>query len=250
MGHATVVSPSRADRFTIWIQRHWLFLFGAVVGTWVMLPWLAPVLMWLGFPAGGEAIYRGYTVFCHQLPERSYFLFGPQPMYSFSDIGLVWQYTDISGLRKFIGTPDMGFKVAWSDRMVSFYTPMFLGAFMMGYSRLKNRRRTGNLAATSGWKFLPLWLFLLTLLPLALDGGSHFVSDIINFGSGFRDTNAWLAILTNNSFPTSFYVGDAIMSFNWWMRLISGLLAGFGMVFFFYPYLEETMSDEALMKKS
>ena len=113
---------------------------------------------------------------------------------------------------------------------------------------MKNRRRSGNLSATSGWKALPWWLFALTLLPLAIDGGSHFVSDIINFGGGFRDTNAWLAVLTNNSFSASFYVGDAIASFNWWMRLISGLLAGFGIVFFFYPYFEETMSDETLLK--
>ena len=97
------------------MQRHWLFLFGAVVGIWVALPWFAPVLMWLGFSAGGEAIYHGYTVFCHQLPERSYFLFGSKPMYSFGDISQVWHYTNMSELRRFVGTPDMGFKVAWSD---------------------------------------------------------------------------------------------------------------------------------------
>ena len=231
-----------AEKISGWIQRHWLWFFGAVVGAWVLLPWLAPVLMWLGFPAGGEAIYRGYTVFCHQLPERSYFLFGPKAMYSFGDINRVWQYNNILELRKFTGTPEMGYKVAWSDRMVSFYTPLFIGFVLMGFSRWKNRRKTGNPQATSGWKAMPWWIFALTLLPLAIDGGSHFINDIINFGGGFRDTNAWLAVLTNNAFPATFYAGDAIGSFNWWMRLLTGLLTGFGMVFFFYPYLEEMFS--------
>jgi len=232
-----------AESISLWIHNHWLWLFGALIGAWVLLPWLAPVLMWLGFPAGGEAIYRGYTVFCHQLPERSYFLFGPKTMYSFGDINQVWQYSNILELRKFTGTPNMGYKVAWSDRMVSFYTPLFIGFVLMGFSRWKNRRKTGNPQATSGWKPMPWWLFALTLLPLALDGGTHFISDIISFGGGFRDTNTWVAVLTNNAFPATFYAGDAIGSFNWWMRLFTGLLAGFGMVFFFYPYMEETFSS-------
>ncbi len=246
MEHSAPVTISTAERVTVWIQRHWLFLFGTVIGTWIFLPWLAPVLIWLGFPAGGNAIYHGYTVFCHQLPERSYFLFGSQTMYPISDIHQVWPYTDFAGLRGFIGTPEMGFKVAWSDRMVSFYTPLFVGFLLMGYSRQKNRRRTGNPQATSGWKFLPIWLFALTLLPLAIDGGTHFINDIINFGGGFRDTNGWLALLTHNVFPATFYAGDAIGSFNWWMRLFTGLLAGFGMVFFFYPYFEEAMDGETM----
>ena len=45
---------------------------------------------------------------------------------------------------------------------------------------------------------------------------------------GFRDTNSWLAALTDDRFPSSFYAGDTMGSFNSLARLITGLLAGLG----------------------
>jgi hypothetical protein len=54
---------------------------------------------------------------------------------------------------------------------------------------------------------------------------------------GFRDTNSWLARLTDYRFLSNFYAGDAIGSFNSLARLITGLLAGFGIVWFAFPYV-------------
>lgn len=79
------------------------------------------------------------------------------------------------------------------------------------------------------------------LLPMAVDGGTHLISDVLGgIGGGFRDSNAWLATLTHNALPASFYVGDAFGSFNSWMRLITGVLFGFGVVWFVFPYLQTT----------
>lgn len=56
-------------------------------------------------------------------------------------------------------------------------------------------------------------------------------------GQGFRDTNKWLAALTNDSLPATCYAGDALGSFNSIMRFITGLLAGRGIVWLVFPYL-------------
>jgi hypothetical protein len=77
------------------------------------------------------------------------------------------------------------------------------------------------------------------LLPMAIDGSSHFVSDLAGIAQGFRDSNAWLAALTNHVFAPSFYAGDAVGSFNSWMRILTGVLFGVGVVWFGFPYIDE-----------
>jgi hypothetical protein len=74
-------------------------------------------------------------------------------------------------------------------------------------------------------------------LPITVDGGTHMLSDLAGIGQGFRDSNQLLAALTNNALSASFYAGDALGSFNSWMRIITGLLAGLGIVWFVFPYI-------------
>jgi len=93
-------------------------------------------------------------------------------------------------------------------------------------------------------KPLPWWGLVLFLLPMALDGTSHLISDLYGIGQGFRDSNAWLAILTNNAFPPGFYAGDAWGTFNSWMRLLTGVLFGLGIVWFAFPYLDDVFSQK------
>ena len=206
----------------------WFTLFGVIVGLYVLLPFLAPLLMEIGWGLPGKAIYFIYSFFCHQLPERSFFLFGPHLTYSLPQIQTAWQDTfNPLVLRQFIGNPEMGWKVAWSDRMVS----MFTATWVFGLLWWPLRRRLPA---------LPLWGLVLFLLPMALDGTTHFVSDFWGIGQGFRDTNLWLTALTNNTFPASFYAGDAWGSFNSLMRLLTGILFGLGVVWFTFPYLDQT----------
>ncbi len=112
-----------------WIGNHWFAAFLIVYGAWVFMPFLAPVFMHLGWTGAGKAVYFIYSFFCHQLPERSFFWFGEKTMYSLSEIQSAWQNTDNPMiLRQFIGNEAMGWKVAWSDRMISFYTGVWLFA--------------------------------------------------------------------------------------------------------------------------
>jgi hypothetical protein len=82
-------------------------------------------------------------------------------------------------------------------------------------------------------------------MPMAFDGMTHLVSDLAGIGQGFRDSNIWLAALTNHAFPAVFYAGDAWGSFNAGMRLMTGVLFGLGIVWFGFPYLEAAFSNSA-----
>lgn len=217
---------------TEWLAKNWFLVFIALYGLWVWTPFLAPLFMRLGWDGPGKAIYFVYSFFCHQLPERSYFLFGPKVSYSLAEIQIAWMDTiNPLLLRKFTGTVAMGWKVAWSDRMISFYG----GIWLFGLLWWPLRRRL---------KSLPWWGLVLFLLPMFLDGSTHFVSDLAGIGQGFRDNNLWLANLTQYAVPTNFYVGDALGSFNAWMRIITGILAGLGLVWFGFPYIAEAFSSD------
>src|SRR4030066_382270 len=106
----------RSERLVYWLSDHWLLAFNIVWGVFVIAPWLAPVFTQIGLPGVGDSLYWVYQFFCHQLPERSFFLFGPQPMYSLAQIGAVWPASDPILLRQFFGNADFGWKVAYSDR--------------------------------------------------------------------------------------------------------------------------------------
>jgi uncharacterized membrane protein len=231
MSAVTRTIPSKPKQSVFdWISNHWFATFLIIYGTWVWLPFLAPILMKLGLTTAGNIVYFIYSFFCHQLPERSIFFFGEKTMYSLSEIQAAWQDTaNPMILRKFIGNEAMGWKIAWSDRMISFYTSVWL--FALAWWPV--RRKLKPIA----------WLaFALLLIPMIIDGSTHAISDLRGIGLGFRDTNQWLAALTNNALSPAFYAGDALGSFNSWARLISGLLAGLGIVWLAFPYIFQSQA--------
>jgi uncharacterized membrane protein len=228
---AQPTKPSTASRINRWFERHWLLAFNGGWAVFVTLPWLAPVLMALGLTWPGRAVYFMYNFFCHQLPERSWFLFGERFSYTQAEIATAWgrPLYDISSelvRRHFIGTPEMGWKVAWSDRMVAMYTSILL--FGLVYAFLRER----------GFRFrgISWWWFLIFILPLALDGTTHLINDVLRLD--FRQTNEWAMVLTGNIFPRAFYVDDMFGSLNSLLRIISGILFGFGVVAFMWPMMD------------
>jgi len=221
------------NRLSYRVSRNWMVLFSLLYGLYVGLPFLAPVLMKTGLDPIGRVIYTVYSFFCHQLPERSFFLFGLKLMIPLAEIQANWQRTDNPlVLRQFIGSPELGWKVAWSDRMVFMFTSILVFAWVWWIFR----RRMPKIS----WKILFLFL-----LPMGIDGTTHMVSDMFGLHQGFRDNNAWLASITQNAFAPTFYAGDAWGSFNSIMRMVSGILFGAGIVLFGFPYLEEFFTDQA-----
>ncbi len=221
------------------LSRHWLLILNTIVGIWVILPWFAPIFMKLGWESLAKAVYFFYSFQCHQMPQRSFFLFGDKIMYSLSEVQSAG--ANISNpllLRQFLGNPEMGWKVAWSDRMTAMYTSVWLGGLL--YAVFRKRVKP-----------LSLWMFALLSIPMGIDGGSHLVSDFAGLGQGFRDTNAWLQTLTNNAFSMSFYIGDALGSFNSWMRLFTGALFGLALAWLAFPSMSESFvtDDTPPLKK-
>lgn len=221
------------NRLTYALCRYWFASFVLLGGLLVVLPWLAPVLMKIGFAGAAQTIYVLYSYVCHQLPQRSFFLFGPQFMIPLDQIRAAWRDTNNPMiLRQFIGSPELGYKVAWSDRMFSMYTSIFLGALLWW----PFRRRISA---------LPIWGLALAALPIGVDGLSHMISDLAGIGQGFRDSNLWLSNLTGSRLSSTFYAGDAIGSFNSSMRLLTGAIFGLGLAWMLFPALYAMYEDAA-----
>ncbi len=234
----TVSSSSvLAAKINTWFANHWLLTFNAAWGIFVILPWLAPIFMHLELTSLGKAVYFIYNFFCHQLPERSWFLFGPSFSYPQAQIADAWgvQLHEISNelvRRRFIGTPELGWKVAWSDRMVSMYTSIFI--FGLLYALL---RELGLRIKGISW-----WLFFILILPMALDGTTHLINDALRLD--FRQTNVWAVVLTNGAFPADFYADDMFGSLNSVLRLVTGIFFGFGVVAFLWPIMDKEFSPK------
>lgn len=216
----------RLKQGTLSIARHWLAWTNVAWGVISGLPWLAPVLVYFGYGTVGRLIYAVYSLLCHQLADRSFFLFGSRTSYPASFLLSLAQSGDpYASLRTFTGASELGYKVAWSDRMVALYGGIFFGGLF--FALLRRRLRLP-----------PWWALGLLILPLALDGTTHVLSDLSAFNAGFRYTNAWLMALTAGRLGVEFYVGNALGSFNSWARLISGTLAGLAVVWGAYPLLD------------
>ncbi|MEM7034014.1 MAG: DUF2085 domain-containing protein, partial [Chloroflexota bacterium] len=167
------------------------------------------------------AIYRFLAWNDHQLPQRSYFLFGHDGgIHSYSLKQIILWGGEPDNLRAFVGNPEIGFKMGLNHRMTAIFVAMTIGSFIW--------------LATNGKptvRFIPL---LMMTLPLFLDAFSHANSEI---SDGFRETNAWAAFLTANSFPDTFYQGTTIGTLNWLLRTITGFIFGLGLSWFLFGYL-------------
>ncbi len=232
MAEALAMEVNRLGvRLEGWVQRHWLLLANTFWGVYSGLPWLAPLFMKLGWTRAARAIYLLYSTQCHQLASRSYFLFGPRSMYTLPELEAAGVAPTARALRAFVGTPEMGYKVAWSDRMVSLYTTLFLAGLL--YALLRDRFPQVRISLRT------LFLFQ---IPILLDVGTHMASDLVGgVVGGFRYDHRWLAVGPLSALPESFWVGDALGSLNWLLRLVTGVLAGWALVWAVYPLLDRAI---------
>jgi uncharacterized membrane protein len=74
----TSTLQQRLDSGVQWGLRHWLLLVNSGAILYAGLPWLSPLAKASGHPLIGEFLFRIYTPLCHQLPERSFFVYGHQ----------------------------------------------------------------------------------------------------------------------------------------------------------------------------
>jgi uncharacterized membrane protein len=216
----TATAWTVGDAFSYWFGKHYLAVFNLFVLIYVGLPVLAPVLMASGAQAPARLIYRSYSLVCHQLAYRSFFLFGEQPYYPRAAAGLsgVLTFQQATGIdessagqalnqaRQFTGSPAIGYKVALCERDVAIY-----GAILL----------FGVLFALTGRKLpsLPWYLWVLIgILPIGLDGVSQLLSQPPLSFIPYRESTPFL-------------------------RSLTGFLFGFTTAWFGYPMVEDTMRE-------
>ncbi len=195
--------------FALWFARHWLAVFNTVVALFVFLPFLAPVLMHAGATGAGTLIYRVYAPTCHQLPERSIFLFGQDQFYTVQQLesdGYIPTGSNILQREqlRWDGSAEAGWKVAFCERDVAIYGSILIAGLVFALLRPR-------LARPGKWPKLPVWMYLVFfVLPTAIDGFTQLF--------GLRESTALL-------------------------RFVTGALLGAGTVWFAYPYVEDAMGD-------
>ena len=200
---------TRSDEFSLWFSRHYDLVISLLVLIYVGLPVLAPVLMKAGLETPAMLIYRGYSLTCHQLAYRSYFLFGEQPVYPrasaspagyqafYEATGLSEGSTDeeLLAARWFLGDEQLGYKMALCERDMAIYGAIFL---------------FGILYALTNKRFPPLpwqiWL-LVGVLPVAIDGLSQLLSQPPFSFWDFRESTPFFRSLTGFlfGFTTAWY---------------------------------------------
>ena len=190
----------------IWVDKaiyrftyHWVAFFNMLLLLFVIPIFLAPILMTSGHESLGRALYVIYRPTCHQLPDRSFFLGGEKLAYEWNE--LVEAGMEPSSLpterQGFLGTAELGYKMLVCQRDAVIYVGLLLAGAL--YALLGRRLKP-----------LPLWGFVLFLVPMAIDGVSQ--------AAGLRSS-------------TPFF------------RTVTGLCVAVGSIWFAYPHIEEAMGD-------
>lgn len=91
------------ERLAQWMIRHWLLFANGLVLIYGGVPWLSPLAYASGHPWLGWLLFAIYRPFCHQIPERSFFLYG--------------------------------YQVAFCHRETAMYTALFIGGLVFGLLR-------------------------------------------------------------------------------------------------------------------
>jgi uncharacterized membrane protein len=76
------------DRLIYGLARRWVAMVAVFLGVYAGLPLLAPILMASGYNVPSNLIYSAYRFACHQLPSRSYFIFGHQVAFCHRDTAI------------------------------------------------------------------------------------------------------------------------------------------------------------------
>lgn len=213
---------SRSDRISFWLSNHYMVVLNLFVAIYLGLPFLAPVFMRYNLPGPARLIYRSYSLVCHQLSFRSWFMFGEQPVYPRARAGVEGYATygqatglseantnsDLLTARSFTGDERVGYKVAFCQRDVAIYGAILLFGLLFALTGRKLRA-------------LPWYLWILIGMgPIGLDGFSQLLSQP-PFSLGLLPLRESTPLL----------------------RTLTGSLFGFTTAWFGFPEIEAAMRD-------
>jgi len=211
---------TRADSISSWFSKHYMVVFNLAVALYLGLAFLAPVLMKAKMELPASVLYKAYSLVCHQLGFRSFYLFGEQRYYPRAAAGVpgVLTFNQATGLsegssiedlysaRSYVGNEQVGYKVALCERDVAIYGSILIFGLLFSLSGLK-------LPA------LPWYLWIIIgIVPIAVDGFSQLFSQPPLSFIPYRESTPALRVLT-------------------------GFLFGFTTAWFGYPIVEESMRE-------
>lgn len=206
------------EKFAYWMANNYPLFIAIFLMVYISVPFLAPVLMKTKHQAAANVIYKAYSVVCHELAFRSYFLFGEQAIYprELADIPGMMTYEQVTKMsandslfaRNFTGNEVVGYKVAICERDIAIYGSIAL--FAMAFQFTKKRI-----------KQIPWYIWVIFgVLPIAIDGGSQLFS----LGGSWP---AWFPIRESNPI----------------FRSLTGVLFGLITAWYAFPIMEENMAE-------
>ncbi len=211
------LSFTRHEAFSLWLSHSYVWVISIFLILFTFIAFLAPIFEKNGNTTIAGGIYKAYSILCHQLAYRSYFIGGEQIIYprELAHIKGFKTYEEVTGTtaadvmfsRSLTGNPTMGYKVAMCERDIAIYLSMAIFGIIFEI--------TGRKIKGLRWY---LW-FLIALAPIALDG----FSQLPGLAQGWP---AWLPIRESTPF----------------LRNLTGALFGAGTAWYMYPLMEETMS--------
>jgi uncharacterized membrane protein len=211
------------DRCVFWLSKHWLAIVNALAFLYVGLPVLSPVLLYLGVEGPGKLIQSVYgSPVCHQLPQRSWFLFGQQIAYSLPELMVhtrmdlpltQWQSVEVVYHAVGYGDATLGYKVALCQRDTAIYGTILLAGLV--YALLRRRVKVPP---------IPWWIYVaFGIVPMGMDGGYQWFTYTLN-------------ILLPNP-PISPHETTPLL------RVLTGSLFGLATVWLAYPHVQDAMND-------
>lgn len=231
------------DKVIYSISKRWLAVFNILAGIYVGLPLLAPVLMNAGATGPARVIYTVYSPMCHQMIQRSFFLFGEQPVYPREIAGT--EYTPIesyiqdipefegitadnwpsffAAARSYLGNETLGYKTALCQRDMGIYGAIFMGGLL--YAVLRRRYDIKPLPV--------IWFIILGMGPIGLDGFSQLFSYWFTPADGSAATGIMATLA--NLLP----VRESPPA----LRTLTGIWFGLMLVWLAYPHVEQSMRE-------
>lgn len=126
-----------------------------------------------------------------------------------------------------------GYQVAFCYRNTAIYAGVLVAGLLFGLARDRNVSGLQWLRRPLRW-----YWFVLMLVPLLVDGVTHMF--------GLRDM---LSMDMDTSFG-SFYIGSQAFSLNWWLRIITGGLAGLAVAWFAFPRMNEAAAESQAVQQA
>jgi uncharacterized membrane protein len=216
------------DSFSLWMGKHYLIFVTAMVAIYLLGAFLPAFLMKANAALPANVLYKAYSYVCHQLPFRSWFLFGEQAAYprALANVDGLITFEQATGLsegldpnaiwaaRVYVGDERVGYKVALCQRDVAIYASIIIFAMLFAVWRRLWPDRPIRPIHWIAW-------ILIGIIPMGLDGGTQLVSQYIPVLAKF--------------FP--------LRESTPFLRTLTGFLFGFTTAWFGIPFMEESFGD-------